>query len=131
MGLVLDTCVFIQAERSNTKLDVKRWGENEEVYISTITVSELLIGVHNANNEARRLQRSAFVEAIIAEVPILDFNTAAARIHAELYSSIAKQGLMIGAHDLIIASIALAHGYAVVTANRQEFERIPGLTILF
>jgi tRNA(fMet)-specific endonuclease VapC len=130
MGLILDTCVFIQAERSDKDINFKQWENEEEIYISVVTVSELLIGVHCANHEARRVKRSAFVEAIITRIPALDFTTDSARLHAELYTSIAKQGHRIGAHDLIIAATALAHGHSVVTANRHEFERVPGLTVL-
>jgi tRNA(fMet)-specific endonuclease VapC len=34
---------------------------------------------------------------------------------------------MIGAHDLMIAATALAHGCAVLTENIKEFSRVPGL----
>ncbi len=130
MGLILDTCVFIQAERSGRDINFKQWEKEEEIYISSITVSELLIGVHSANYEARRLKRSAFVEAIITKVPVLNFTADVARLHAELYALIVKQGHSVGAHDLIIAATALSHGHSVVTANRQEFERVPGLNVL-
>ena len=58
---------------------------------------------HRANTEERRQRRSVFVEAIIAGVDVLDFTISSARIHAEIHSELAKQGQMIGAHDLIIA----------------------------
>jgi tRNA(fMet)-specific endonuclease VapC len=127
MGLMLDTCVFIQAERS--KSDFKQF-EDIDLFISSITVSELLVGAHSANNEARRLKRSAFVEAIITKIPVLDFTTETARIHAELYAILSQQGSLIGPHDLIIAATALAYGHSIVTANHHEFNRVPGLTVL-
>lgn len=36
---------------------------------------------------------------------------------------------MIGGNDLVIASIALAHGLTLVTHNVSEFSRIPDLVI--
>ena len=129
MGLVLDTCVFIQAERKDTDFDFKRWNKEDDIYISTITVSELLMGVHNANTESRRLKRSAFVEAIISGISVLDFTSEAARIHAELYVSLSKKGNIIGSHDLIIAATALSQGYSILTSNHEEFNRIPGLNV--
>jgi tRNA(fMet)-specific endonuclease VapC len=51
-------------------------------------------------------------------------------MHAELYVSLRKKGEMIGAHDLIIAATALQHGFAVLTGNIREFNRISGLTVL-
>ncbi len=130
MGLVLDTCVLIRAEKQGSPVNFDKWQSYEEAFISVITVSELLIGVHRADTDARRLRRSAFVEAIINEIPIIDFTPEAARIHAEIYAYLANQGQLIGAHDLIIAATALAHGHALLTTNQQEFIRIPGLNLL-
>lgn len=124
---MLDTCVFVHAERSNT--DFKQFAEDADLFISSITVSELLVGAHSANTDARRVKRSAFVEAIITKIPVLDFTAETARVHAELYAILSQQGRLIGPHDLIIAATALAHGHSVVTANHHEFNRVPGLKV--
>ena len=127
MGLMLDTNVFIHSERSRSPIDFSQWKEYGDVYISAVTVSELLVGVHYAIDETRKARRSAFVESILGKVPVLNFNTEVARVHAGLFASLAKQGLMIGAHDLIIAATALVHNCTVLTENINEFERVPGL----
>lgn len=129
MGLILDTCIFIRAEKSSTANMLEAWQTDEEIFISAMTVSELLVGVQSADNEARRLKRSAFVEAIIAAVPVLNFEPKSARTHAEIYAYLAKRGELIGAHDLIIAATALSHGHSVLTTNHREFSRIPGLVV--
>lgn len=36
---------------------------------------------------------------------------------------------MIGANDLLIAAIALAHGYSVVTSSLANSERVPNLVV--
>jgi len=132
MGLMLDTNVFIYAERSGKLIDFSQWERYGDVYISAVTVSELLVGVHYANSEARKTRRSAFVESLLAQMPVLSFNTEAARVHAGLFAALAKQGQMIGAHDLIIAATAIVHNCAVLTENIKEFSRVPGLeTISF
>jgi tRNA(fMet)-specific endonuclease VapC len=130
MGLITDTCIFIQAERTKGSINFKKWEQYENAYISAITVSELLIGVHRATTEARRLKRSAFVETIINEVPILNFNIEIARIHAEICAYLMEKGQSIGAHDLIIAATALANDCVLLTNNHQEFNRVPGLNII-
>jgi tRNA(fMet)-specific endonuclease VapC len=127
MGLILDTNVFIHAERSGKLADFSQWERYGDVYISAITASELLVGVHYADNDAQRTRRSAFVEAVLARVPVLSFETEEARIHAGLFAALAKQGKMIGAHDLIIAATAIAHNCAVLTENVREFANVPGL----
>ncbi len=127
MGLMLDTNVFIYAERSGKFIDFSQWENYGDVYISAITVSELLVGVHYANSDARKTRRSAFVESLLAQMPVLNFNTKAARVHAGLFATLAKQGQMIGAHDLIIAATAIVYNCAVLTENIKEFSRVPGL----
>ncbi|MBW2369315.1 MAG: type II toxin-antitoxin system VapC family toxin [Deltaproteobacteria bacterium] len=132
MGLMLDTNVFIYSERSGKSIDFSKWEKFGDVYISAITVSELMVGVHYANSDERKTRRSAFVESVLAKIPVLSFNTEAARVHAGLFAALAKQGQMIGAHDLIIAATAIVHNCAVLTENINEFERVPGLeTISF
>ncbi len=130
MGLILDTNVFIQAERSQKPIDFSQWQDYDEAFISVITVSELLVGVHRANDENRRLKRATFVESVIANIPALPFDTESARIHAQVFALLAAQGQMIGAHDLIIAATALRYDYAVLTTNLSEFERVPNLNVI-
>src|SRR5712691_10693833 len=102
MGLMVDTNVFITFEQSGKPIDFSPWDSSQKVYISVVILSELLMGVHRANSEERRQRRSAFVEAIISGVGVLDFTIGSARIHAEIYAELAKRGQLIGAHDLII-----------------------------
>jgi len=130
MGLMVDTNVFISFEKSGDSIDLSGWESSEKIYISVVTVSELLMGVHRANTEQRRQRRSAFVEAVIAGVSVLDFTAAAARVHAELYAELARKGQMIGAHDLIIAATARHKDLSLLTDNVHEFSRVPGLRVI-
>jgi len=125
MGLMVDTNVFIRFEKSGQPIDFSSWESSQKVYISAVIVSELLMGVHRANTEERRQRRSAFVEAVISGVGVLDFTVSAARVHAEIYADLAKKGLTIGAHDLIIAATARCHDLSVLTDNVKEFSRVP------
>lgn len=130
MGIVLDTNVFIQAERLQRQVDFSRWAVYGDAYISAITVSELLMGVHRAASDGQRVRRAAFVEAIIEALPVLDFTAEVARIHAEVASTLMRQGQTIGANDLVIGATALCHGFPVLTTNVGEFQRISGLEVL-
>lgn len=130
MGLILDSNVLIQAERNPRSNQFAQFADYGNAFISAITVSELLVGVHLANSEARQIQRKAFVESVLTLFPVLDFSAASARIHAELYASLRQKGELIGAHDLIIAATALQHGFAVLTDNIREFKRISGLNVI-
>ncbi len=130
MGLIVDTNVFIRFERRGGPVDLAPWEPSEDVFISTVTISELLMGVHRADNEARRNRRSAFVEAVIAGVSALDFTTEIARLHADIAAELMRRGQLIGAHDLIIAATARHHALSLLTDNVDEFSRVPGLNVI-
>jgi len=130
MGIILDTSVLIETERREFEIDDFIQNREEEIFgLSVITVSELLHGVHRADSAIRRLKRSAYVEKVIELFPIYVFEISIARIYAELWSDLAKKGIQIGAHDLIIGSTALSLGFSVATCNIRHFERIDGLKI--
>jgi tRNA(fMet)-specific endonuclease VapC len=97
MGLILDSNVLIQAERNPHANHFGRFVDYGNGYVSAITVSGLLVGVHLANSEARRNQRKAFVESVLMLFTALEFSAASARIHAELYASLRNKGELIGA----------------------------------
>ena len=59
----------------------------------------------------------------------MEFDLRVALIHAQLWVELASAGQLIGAHDLMIAATAVAHGYAVLTDNLRDFNRVPGLEI--
>lgn len=128
MGLVLDTSVIIAQEKG--KIDFTKWQDYGEAYISSITVTELLVGIDRADTEARRIKRSAFVEHIIASISVLPFDVEEARIYAKVLHNLFMEKTTIGTHDMIIGATAIAHGYPVLTMNTKDFQRIKGLSLL-
>lgn len=130
MGVILDTSVLIEAERREFQIEKFTEKREDEAFgLSVISVAELLHGVHRADSKKRRLKRSAYVEKVIELFPIYAFEVSAARIYAELWSDLAKKGIQVGAHDLIIGSTALSLGFSVATYNMRHFDRIEGLKI--
>lgn len=128
MAQLVDTSVFIALERRGASLaNLAATAPNEAWVLASITTSELLAGVYRADTEARRLQRAAFVEAILAQLPVIPFDLAAARVHAQIWAELAASSQPIGANDLLIAATALAHDHIVLTHNLREFPRVPGL----
>jgi len=130
MGVIFDTTVLIAIERSSLNIEKLIEGREDEPFgISAITVSELLHGVHRADSERRRLKREAYVERIIEFFPIYPFDLNAARIYARVWAHLAKKGISIGAHDLIIASTAISLGFSVLTSDIRDYGKIQGLKV--
>lgn len=130
MGLIVDTNVFISFEKTQKTPDVSKLPGGDGIFISVVTVSELLVGVHRAKGEERQLRRRQFVEGIIHGIRVLDFTVAIARVHAEISAELAAQGNVIGSHDLIIAATAIYFDLALITDNVQEFSRVPRLHVV-
>jgi predicted nucleic acid-binding protein len=131
MGLILDTSVFIAAEKKRLDLaGLFSAYPTELFYMAAITAAELWHGVVRAQPAARKSERAAFVERILAEIEAIDFDLPVARRHAELWAGLEKAGTLIGPYDLLIAATALYHGYGVVTLNEKEFRRVPALGLV-
>lgn len=128
MAVLIDTSVLIEIERGRTDVDAAV-GEEDRA-ISAITASELLHGVHRAADDRVRARRQAFVEHVLAAFDPIPIDLRVARAHAAAWAQLDAAGTRIGAHDLWIAATALAHGYAVATANVRDFARVPGLTVV-
>jgi predicted nucleic acid-binding protein len=133
MGKVIDSSVLIAAERGKLDLSALLDGASaakEDVVAASITASELLHGVHRATRTADRARREAFVENILATVPIIPFDLIVARVHARLWADLSMKGQNVGPSDLIIAATALSLGYDVATRNEREFAKVPGLNVV-
>lgn len=130
MGVVVDTGVFVHWER-RTPSTAKVLNQLEvPAFISVVTASELLVGVHRADSPTRREIRSRFVETLLTQFAILQVTLDVARQHAALSTELSQRGTPIGYHDAWIAATALSYGYAVMTMNVREFSRVPDLEVI-
>jgi len=62
-------------------------------------------------------------------LPVLGLNLAAAECFGRTKSQLESAGLRVADADLLIASIAMAHGATLVTGNTRHYTRIPGLAL--
>ena len=131
-GIILDTCILIDAEKG--RFDLDQWLASESpratAGIAAITLSEMLHGAERADTTARAQTRRAWIARVTNTTPILDFDEDCARIHAIIWATLEKRGVPIGAHDMLVAATALCHGMTVATFNVDEFKRVPNLKVI-
>jgi tRNA(fMet)-specific endonuclease VapC len=96
------------------------------VVLCSVVVAELLYGAHRS---ARKAQTLSQVRAFCQPFQSLPFDDRAAEEYGRIRAHLAGLGTPIGPNDLMIASIALAHGLTLVTHNTSEFSRVPGLKL--
>jgi tRNA(fMet)-specific endonuclease VapC len=130
MATLIDSSVLIAAERGDLALDVlsTRYAK-EDMAISAVTASELLHGVHRARTAAQRHRRQAFVEGLLAQIPVIAFDLSVARVHASIWADLAKRGVAVGERDLMIGATGIAKNYTVATRDERSFSKIPGLSV--
>lgn len=128
MGLVIDTDVWVLAEKSQQPLSFAKWGRFGAAFMSSITASELLVGVERANTAHCKALRAAFVEKLLAHVPVLEIDLPVARTHARMIAALPRN-LTATAHEALIAATAIHHGFHLLTRNIVDFKIFAGLKL--
>jgi tRNA(fMet)-specific endonuclease VapC len=124
---MLDTSVLVAVERRRARLD-QLIDDDDDVSISAVTAAELWVGVELADAR-RRPRRTTFVEQVLSTIPVEDYDLETAQVHARLLADALRPGRPRGAHDLLVAAMAIARRRELVTHDRQGFQGIEGLTI--
>lgn len=127
LKFMLDTnmCIFTIKNRPQEVREVfKR--HHGQMCISTVTLMELIYGAEKSSNAERNL---ADVEGFAARLEVLKYDQEAAAHTGQLRAELARLGKQIGPYDQMIAGQARSQGLIVVTNNRREFDRVPGLRV--
>jgi predicted nucleic acid-binding protein len=125
--IVLDTNVVSEAMKASAAPEVLTWLNNqapETLYLSSVTIAELLFGIAAMPDGKRKAALSAMVEeqVDIYGSRILDFDSDAARHYAELALTAKLKGRAFPTADGYIAAIAAAHGFGIASRDTAPFE---------
>ena len=117
----LDTDVSIEILKKTAKaselLDLTK---DSEVYITTISIFELLL--RETNLDA--------IEKLLLRTTILDFSELSARKAAEIFKDLKRKGKIIPLRDLLIASTTISNNCALATLNVKDFRNVKNLKLL-
>ena len=123
---LLDTDTCIGLLRGKAEVINRRAAEADEVATTWVTASELFFG---AARSARSDVNAALVVRFLATLPVLGLDLSSTRVFGEVRARLMVQGQIVADADLLIGSIALSRGAAIVTGNRRHYERVPGLVV--
>lgn len=102
----------------------------EEIAISSVVWHELRFGVERLPSSRRRDAIERYLgEVVLATMPILDYDRAAAEWHANERARLEALGDMPPFADAQIAAIARVHELILVTFNDADFKRFQGLRV--
>ena len=94
--------------------------EHGKVNLSIITVYEGLSGLKH--RDAKK-QMAAF-KALVDASEIWPLTEQSVELSAEMYTALRRKGQTVDDIDLLIAGVAAANGFVLVTNNRKHFDRI-------
>jgi predicted nucleic acid-binding protein len=129
MGVIVDTCIWIDVERGAlSPADVGHYTGEEPVFISPVSIAELSYGAEVADNEAIRQKRMAALNRL-KKMPSLHIDEETGAIFGSVSAQLKKAGRSsdFRIQDVWIASQAIQHGYRLLTRNQKDFQDIPGL----
>lgn len=128
--MILDTNVVSEPLKPVPNEAIVQWLDERdcaELFITSITLAELLFGVQLMPNGKRK---DDFENSLIAFLVtkfgerILSFDQSAAREYAARMSRARKRGSTIALADAQIASIAASHGLPVATRDEESFKAL-------
>lgn len=128
MKLFFDTSVLVDVDRRRpATLDLLRrlTAGEDELWISTVTVSEILTGAYLRRDHDKAVVRA---KEVLAQFQWKELDGGTAETTAQLVAYLRAAGLPIEFQDVVIAASALAvHADALLTENPDHFRRFPPL----
>jgi predicted nucleic acid-binding protein len=128
MSFLLDTCVVSESTKLIPSDKVLRWLEvqnEQELFISAITLAELWKGVAILGKSKRRQKLEEFFEetvsTFVGRVIAVDQQVAIA--WGNILNEMEKKGKPIPIIDGFLVATAIAHELTLVTRNVSDFER--------
>lgn len=130
---LLDTNVVSEPLRPTPQHGVirKLSRHESEIAISSVVWHELRYGVERLPPSRRRKAIVQYLdEVVVATMPILDYDRAAAEWHAEERARLAARGATPPFADGQIAAIAHVNELTLVTFNDADFRQFRGLRVV-
>jgi len=100
----------------------------ERIGVPVIALFEMIYGYEKSVQRARN--EAALRALLTMDIEALPFELADAEHAGAIRAQLERAGTPIGHYDLLIAAQARRHGAVLVTANRREFARVPGLEVV-
>ena len=132
--ILLDTNVVSEAMKPDPHPSVRDWLDAqvaETLFLSSVTIAELLFGIGALPAGKRRNNLTAALDGVlnVFEQRILPFDTPAARRYADLAVKARATGKGFPTPDGYIAAIAAANGLAVASRDKSAFNAA-GLAVI-
>jgi tRNA(fMet)-specific endonuclease VapC len=127
MSFLLDTNVCSYHLRRPSGLSHRFTQHSGRLYTSAINLAELRTWAYRSSDPQRLLAR--IEQDLLKDVHVLNFDADCADEFAKANAFLLSRGQPTSTADLLIAAVALANDFTIVTHNVADFQAIPGLRI--
>ena len=127
--ILLDTNIVSEVMRAMPAESVLEWlneQDSSELYVSTITIGEIVYGLRVLPDGKRRSGLNEKFERFIAQAfaqRVVPYDEPSARLYGEVMGARKELGRPMSVPDGQIAAIARSNHMAVATRNVTDFER--------
>jgi predicted nucleic acid-binding protein len=125
MGFLVDTNVLSEAVRPRPDSRVIQWLDRNDasLFVSTLTLAEILKGIHLLLPGVRRRKLESWFEEFIKSFDgrIVGFDEKSARTWGDFYARQQKKGRSMSSFDSLLAATAIAYELKFATRNTANF----------
>lgn len=119
-----NTCIYIIKKRPAKVLKRFEAVASDQICISVVTHAELQYGVERS---AKAEHNQRILDEFVARLTVRAWDQDSVAHYGRIRHHLEQKGTPIGNMDLLIAAHALSTSCTLVTNNRREFKRVPGL----
>lgn len=128
-----DSSVLVDIDRGGVDRRVERLDSEGRHAISTVSVTELRLGVNRQSQSNAEAHGKAFeaLERLLARFDVQDVTRATAAAAADIIDDLQRRGLSLNdLHNVYIGATARTEQLPVLTANTGHFEQIEGIQVV-
>jgi tRNA(fMet)-specific endonuclease VapC len=120
-----DICIYLMS-RCYPALVERFAAATGRICVSAIVMAELIFGAEKSDRPQQSLATTInFLEGLL----VVPFTPEAARHHGEIRAYLERAGTPCGGIDMLIGAHARSLDLTLVTKNRREFDRMPGVRV--
>ena len=127
--MIADTTFLIdlmRGDESAVKKETMLEENGTSVYITTVSVFELYVGLNLSN---KRIHESMKIERVLRNLQILGLDFESAKEAGEIYAYKRRSGIVIDPEDAMIAGICRTARQPILTRNINHFSGIEGVSL--